>query len=66
MENETTELTTEQLQLICVEILKNDLCASFAQIADVLNIKQTEAKELYMHLIRKLENHELQEKTQSN
>lgn len=63
MEN-TEELNNEQLKRICVVILKNDFACSFVQIAEVLNITTTEAKELYMQLIRRLENHELAEKTQ--
>jgi len=59
-----TDLTTTELQRICVVILKNDFGATFAQIAEVLKLKPTEAKELYMHLIRQMENPELSEKTQ--
>lgn len=65
MEN-TTELNTEQLQRICVVILKNDFKCTFKEIGEVLSIKPTKASELYMNLIRHLENHELIEKTQSN
>lgn len=65
METQTTQLTNTELQRIIVVILKNDFGASFKQIAEVLNLKITEAKELYMHLIRTLENPELSQKTQT-
>ena len=61
----TTNLPTKELQRICVVILKNDFSVDFSQIAEVLNIKSHEAKELYLQLIRKMENHELQQKTQT-
>lgn len=59
-------LNKKHLQQIITVILKNDFQCSFEDIADVLKLKSHEAKELYLQLIRRMENHELAEKTQSN
>lgn len=63
---ETTEkpkFTKSDYQRICTVILKNDFSATWGEIAEVLNLKQTEAKSLYLQLIRLMENKELEEKT---
>jgi hypothetical protein len=64
MITEQKKLTKEDLQRICVVILKNDFTASWSEIADALSIPQKEAKALYMQLIRLMENEELKLKTQ--
>lgn len=58
-------LTINDLQAVVVVTLHKDFGATFKQIAEVLNLKQTEAKEIYMRLIRSMENSELSQKTQT-
>jgi len=60
---EKPKFTKSDYQRICTVILKNDFSATWKEISEVLNLKQNEAKNLYLQLIRLMENKELEQRT---
>ena len=57
------KFTKSDYQRICTVILKNDFSATWKETSEVLNLKQNEAKDLYLQLIRLMENKELEQRT---